>query len=275
MDLRLLPRPPRAIRKTNPMPIGRALACLVLLAFATATAILGGYLLYDVGMSSLGRQATARVTMVRERRNVVTEGLDYLAAYSYTLKDGSTRTDESTVRRAVYAPIAEPFRLAGSSALTADGLDRFEIPPDMPAQIQIRSLELGPLILSRAADSDYAKVNRIAALVLLPAFLLATLALYLAVVVRPRRTRWLYAEGEAVNGTLVEKRAIAGKYGLSHHGYYAYIPRGNSEWRQGMFQFATPKDFAEAEQGATILVLYDPAKPKRSVPYAYGGYTWE
>lgn len=268
------PTPPRPIRALRASPIALALAYLVMVAFAALVLWMLGYLARDLMLHTLGRTVTAEVTAVHERRGWLADGVNYVATYRYAGSDEAIITGQSLIDWKEYSRMANPYRLAGVGVVTEGELDRIDFPPERLEQTPVSVVEIGPLQISEAVHHGWANAYRVSALVLTPAFALATVALYFAIVVRRRRLRWLYVSGQVTAGTVVKKTTHLGKHGVRYFGQYAFRPTADSAPYHGLIIFANQAAYDAVREGQTITVLFDTGRPKRNVSYEYGGYAW-
>jgi hypothetical protein len=84
--------------------------------------------------------------------------------------------------------------------------------------------------------------------------------------VSPRR---LVRGGEPVFGQITNKWTQRGR-GLSYWVDYTYEPPGGKALKRSMS--VTSDDYDQAIKNARVLILYDPANPRRSVIYRYCSY---
>jgi hypothetical protein len=88
--------------------------------------------------------------------------------------------------------------------------------------------------------------------------------------VRPWRRRQLVRYGVPTAGRVREVTAVPGKIGVAYLRYeYPVGPAG--EWRSRSVE-AHPREVADLKGGDTLTVLYDPRRPRRSLPYRLSPY---
>ena len=262
-----LPPPPRPIRPTHPHPILKAIGYLIFAGVVAITLVLAGWLLHEVALKVLGSDKGATVASVYERRGPIGE-LVYVARYSYVRPDGGVRTDESAVSFSARRRLIMPNILAG----VAPGTEDVTLLPGAPATIRVRAYAVGGFEFSRALENEWARVYRVGALVLVPAFALLSVALYRVIVILPRRRRRLYTHGAAVPGTVTGKHAYRSRYGYSYSVQYAFTPAGASAPIGGSVMVAGVKEHDAAAPGQVITVLHDLDRSDRNTAYEHGGY---
>jgi len=250
----------------------------------TAEAVLLAGLIHEGVLRGLGHEVTGQLISIHERKD--SDGsYSHVARYRYALPGGLAREDESLLSWSAWLRLRKPFiTSAGSpndivfpttapSAEAAKGAG--ELGVKSPQTIQILAYALGPAIYSRAVEHEWGFMFWLIPAIFVPTLGLLCWALYLALVVRPRRVRWLYTDGPGVVGQIFEKRRWVTKYGVVRLVYYVFRPAGESADRVGQVMVAGEEELATATPGKQVLVLYDPARPKRNTVYEYGGYVWE
>jgi hypothetical protein len=84
------------------------------------------------------------------------------------------------------------------------------------------------------------------------------------------RIHWLLRQGEACQGTLLDRRIKLTRSSIKHFLKYRFIVSGTSEVTKE--DRVTRSAYKSAVLGSTLTVLYDPAQPTRGLAYDYCNY---
>jgi len=262
-----LPPPPRRIRPTYPKPILRFIGRLLVLSVFLVTLFFTVALVAELALRFLGHEVSAAVSSIHERagkKNYVRT-----ARYTYAVPGGALRSDESRISYDAFRTLREPFLDAGKVA------DDMIFPESQPGQLAVRVYSLGPLVYSRPVEHEWGGVLLLIPALFAPATGFLFFALYLAIIIRPRRYRRIFSHGIAVPGRIFDRYEDPSTDGCYYAVKFAYIPEGEAEPRVGEQPLPGPKEFKAAEIDQEVTVLYDPDNPKKSALYEYGGFTVE
>jgi hypothetical protein len=263
-----IPPPPRAIRRRRRNWALRLFAQLLLWASLAATLYAASSVIEDVLILAWAVPIDAQVESVHDRRDPFTDGRKYVARYHYAGPDGGTHAGESRITWAAFRRMADPR--------TGNTADEATFAPGNQPTLRILVFAAGPLRLSRAAEDDTGHAFRIAARFMLPALLLLAIVLYIGVVLRPARVRWLYREGAAAEGNIVQRRKHRSRHGTVYFADYAFRPP-EAQPRQafgGTTVLPNKAAFMAITAGQRIVVLYKPGNPAVNVAYELGPYEW-
>ena len=227
-----LPPPPRMVRRK----FGTGCGVWFLRLFILPHTIVGGFLLLTVPtrlyVHYLGTAVNATIDAVEPRTS--RKGGDYyLVTYHYLLNG---RRYDGSESRTVRPVVGETF--AGRAAAFA-GHDVFR-----PARFSAPS-DLLPLLGAAIFWNGVVSVF-----------------LYIAWVV-PFRDRWLARHGEATLGAITGKEMHRGK-GTTYSVSYEFEVDGQDYRGKGKVDFAA---YDLTREGMPVTVLFDPSRPKRSLPY--------
>jgi hypothetical protein len=210
----------------------------------------------------MGHNVPASVTTL-ERHAGHSGFRKYLAQYTYDTPS-TTRSDQSYITWNEYLRLSERFRT------TFGRPDVIHFPSTAPAAIPVRVYDIGLWSFSRAVENEGGFVPLLLSALFVPLLLFFFSALYLAIIIRPRRTRHHYTNGIAVPGVLTGRRLIPTRYLNTYSIEYTYTPEGHQPLVTSTYM---DKRHYEANPPKEIVtILYDPANPKRSTIYHLGGY---
>lgn len=262
-----LPPPPRQIRPTYPKPLLRFIGRLLVFAVFLVALFFTVALAAELALRFLGHEVIARVASIHEKAGDKT----YIrtARYSYILPGGPLRSDVSRISYDAFRRLREPFLDAGKVA------DDMIFPDTHPGQLAVRVYSLGPLVYSRPVEHEWGGVLLLIPALFAPVTGFLFFALYLAIIIRPRRYRRIFSHGIAVPGTIIDRYEDPATDSFYYAVKFAYIPEGETEPRVGEQALAGPKVFETATIKQEVTVLYDPDNPKKSALYEYGGFTVE
>lgn len=257
-----LPPPPRTIHPTHPAPVLRIIALALLVLVCLATAAMLAALAHEGIVRGLGRVASAQLISIHERKS----GGSYyhVARYRYTLGDTS-REDDSRISWAAWHRLREPLRGHDPDAADFSFLES-------GATLNVLAYDFGPLHFSRAVEHQWDLELLLIPAIFGPTLLLLSSVLYLAIIIRPRRVRWLYTHGTATEGTIDSQRTVRAKHAELYFADYTFRPPGMTP-QTGTVMLAGAAEQQSAGSGSPVTVLYDPTNPRRNTVYEYGGYT--
>ncbi len=239
------PRPPREIRRKAWS------GCLIqffilphtLVGVAVLLAIVG-----QLGLLTFGHSTPARVTK-QEMYTSKKGSTGYWLDYSYQ-SGGQTYTDRDSV--------------------SLDAYRRFTV----GSELRVKSFHIGGHGTSLLTDPIGPTLKTLGLFFVWGAFWNGAVSIFVwHFYVVPLRRRWLAKNGEATRGMIVGKRKTPGRGGkgvLSWVVRYAYEVPG--EERQTREMPVNKAEFERAVIGEEKVVLYSPAKPRRSILYDFGDY---
>ena len=188
--------------------------------------------------------------------------------YEYTLPGHAPRQDSSRMRWAPFKQLCMPLIMAGQRG------EWMTFAESQRPAVKVRAYEIGGHAFSRSIEHDWEALLLYVPMIFAPIGWLLCLTLYFGAVVRPRRQRWLYTDGEAMDGVISGGREHRTRHGAVYVLQYQFVPRGQTETRTGTVMATGKAEFDHALNHPQVLVLYDPQRPKRSTIYEYGGYRW-
>ncbi|MEZ0265192.1 MAG: DUF3592 domain-containing protein, partial [Phycisphaerae bacterium] len=279
-----VPPPPRVIRPTHPIPWPiKALGRLILIAVFAAEAVLVVGLAHEGVLRGLGYETQAKLISVHERKDE-DGAYRYSARYVIERPGRGARTVESSISWGAFHRLSKPFIDAQGRPVdivfpttgptAAEVRAAGELGSKGPQTLLVRGYDVGSFSYSRAVEHEWGFMFWLIPALFAPVVGLLCWALYLGMVVRPRRRRWLYTDGTAVPGTVTGGRVARVKGGTLYYVWYEFAPADGSGRRESKQMVAGPEEYAAALSGRPVTVLYDPGRPKRSVVYEYGGYAW-
>ena len=136
--------------------------------------------------------------------------------------------------------------------------------------VVVRAIKVGPIFHDELIEDTFGPWKLVALLWLFGCFwCLITGALFNVLYIHPRRERQLCRSGKAILGKVLSKHVSRGK-STAYYLRYAFItPNGQHILGD---QSIALKEWQSVEPGQPTIVLYDPAKPHRSVMYEYAAY---
>jgi len=243
--------------------IGRV---LVLAAFLTALGFTLA-LIGELALRVLGEEVTASVTSIHEKP----DGKVYSrsAHYTYTVPGQPQRSDQSRISYDAFRKLREPFLEAGAVS------DDMTFPAGAPGKLAVRAFAFGPVVFSRAVEHEYATMVLVISAIFAPVSAFFFYALYLAIVIRPRRYRRIFSNGIAVPGTIVAKYQDEASDSYYFAIKFSFTPVDGSGPLVVEAAIPGQKEYKEIQEGDEVTVLYDPDHPRRASTYEYGGFIVE
>jgi hypothetical protein len=263
----MLPPPPRRIRPTHSKRGLRFIGRLLVLAVFLVTLAFTLALASELALRFLGNPTIADVASIHERPN----GSSYAhwARYTYTASGQPPHTDESRINYDAFRKLREPFLDAGTVS------NEMIYPPKAPGKLAVYSYAFGPLIYSRAIEHEWGPTVLVISAIFAPACAFLLYALYLAIIIRPRRYRRIFSHGIEVPGTIVDTYEDQATDSYYYAIRFAYTPLGEDKPRICESPLPGPKEFKTATIGQQVTALYDPKNPRKAATYEYGGFTGE
>lgn len=260
-----LPSIPRTVVATHPAPVLKVLARLVLLAFVAATLVMIFALVHELMFRLVGQNVPAKVVSIHERQGTDGGAYTHHVLYRYVLPGHRERTDRSRISWGENRRLTERF-------ITVEGRPAdITVPADMDLTTPVRAYAIGPLSYSRAERHEWGFAFLLIPALFAPTGALMSVALYLAVIVRPRRHKWLYTDGANVRGAITRKFTRTTRYGVTYYVQYQFVATGGQTVAASTM-LPSVREFDQISEGQSCTVLYNSAHLSRSTIYEYGGY---
>jgi Protein of unknown function (DUF3592) len=260
-----IPQVLRAHYRRVRTPFGQGCGLWGLRLFILPHTLIGAACLFvampgSVIWAAFGTDHVARVQRVWTTRTSK-GGTSYHADYIYDLPGGQRRTKDAGISAASYERLNRAAA-GGRAASAGDGT------------IRVRSIGAPPIFYDHVVESGGGGPwGVVGSIWLFGLFWNGVLSVFVHLAyIGPWRVRRLYRSGTPVEGRVISKRVSRGK-STAYYVRYAYQTADGDNFDREM---TTSREHYEvASHGASVTVLYDPRKPRRSVVYEYGPHYCE